>query len=163
MMPAWRRLAGRLRALLELGDPPPRIALSLAVGVFMSCTPFLGVQTLLSLAIAMIFRLNRAAAIAGTWLNLPWVMPLVYGAAFKIGTAVVPDPDGARDAWLTYLLEHPSALRWQDIGMLLQHVSIPLLVGTTVVGGVAALVTYAIALPALRVARRRKVDRGRVA
>src|SRR5262249_24902572 len=92
MMPAWRRLAARLRALLELGDPPPRIALSLAVGVFMSCTPFLGVQTLLSLVIAIIFRLNRAAAIAGTWLNLPWVMPLVYGAPFQIATLLFPDP-----------------------------------------------------------------------
>ena len=151
-----RRLSDRLRAVLELDDPPPRIASALAVGVFVGCTPFVGVQTLLSLVIALAFRLNRAATVAGTWLNLPWLMPLVYGAAFKIGTLVVPDPDGLRRAWLTYLVEHPSGLRWSDLGALLEHLSIPLLVGTTVVGGLAALITYAIALAALRAIRRRK-------
>ena len=160
-----RRLPGRLRAVLELDDPPPRIALALAVGVFVGCTPFVGVQTLLSLVIALVFRLNRAATIAGTWLNLPWLMPLVYGAAFKIGTLVVPDPDGLRRAWLTYLLEYPAGLHWGDLGTLLEHLSVPLLVGTTVVGGVAALVTYVIALAVLRATRRRsrKVSQRRAA
>jgi uncharacterized protein (DUF2062 family) len=155
-MLTWRHLSGRLRTVLELDDPPQRIAIALAVGVFVGCTPFVGVQTLLSLVIALVFRLNRAATVAGTWLNLPWLMPLVYGAAFKVGTLVVPDPDGLRRAWLTYLVEHPGGLRWGDLGALLEHLSIPLLVGTTVVGGVAALVTYAIALPALRAMQRRK-------
>src|SRR5207245_10597151 len=66
LMLSRRRLSGRLRAVLELDDPPPRIALALAVGVFVGCTPFVGVQTLLSLVIALAFRLNRAATIAGT-------------------------------------------------------------------------------------------------
>ena len=48
-----RRLSGRLRAVLELDDPPRRIAIALAVGVFVGCTPFVGVQTLLSLVIAL--------------------------------------------------------------------------------------------------------------
>lgn len=160
-----RHLPGRLRAVLELDDPPPRIALALAVGVFVGCTPFVGVQTLLSLVIAVAFRLNRAATIAGTWLNLPWLMPLVYGAAFTIGTLVVPDRDGLRRAWLNVLVEHPSGLRWSDLGALLEHLSVPLLVGTTVVGGLAALVTYAIALALLRATRRRrwKMDQRRAA
>ena len=160
-----RRQPGRLRAVLELDDPPPRIALALAVGVFVGCTPFVGVQTLLSLVIALVFRLNRAATIAGTWLNLPWVMPFVYGAAFKIGTLVVPDPDGLRRAWLTYLLEYPAGLHWGDLGTLLEHLSVPLLVGTTVVGGAAALVTYVIALAVMRATRRRsrKVSQRRAA
>ena len=164
MTPARGRLPGRLRAILELDDPPPRIALALAVGVFVGCTPFLGVQTLLSLVIAFVFRLNRAAAIAGTWLNLPWLMPLVYGAAFKIGTLVVPDPDGLRGAWLTFLIEHPGLLGWDDVGVLLEQVSLPLLVGTTVVGGVAALGTYTVARLALRKVRGRvKVGHRRAA
>ncbi len=163
-MLARRRLPVRLRAVLELDDPPPRIALALAVGVFVGCTPFLGVQTLLSFVIALVFRLNRAATIAGTWLNLPWVMPFVYGAAFKIGTLVVPDPNGLRRAWLAYLIEHPGRLRWDDLGALIEQVSVPLLVGTTVVGGVAALLTYAIALFSLRVTRGRvKVSHRRAA
>ena len=163
-MPARRSLSGRLRAVLELDDPPRRIALALAVGVFVGCTPFLGVQTLLSLVVALVFKLNRAATIAGTWLNLPWVMPFVYGAAFKIGTLVVPDPDGTRRAWLAFLMEYPRGLRWDHLGALIQQMSVPLLVGTTVVGGAAALLTYAIAMFALRATRKRvKVSQRRAA
>jgi len=151
-----KRLIDRVRAVLELDDPPPRIATAMAIGVFIGCTPFLGVQTLLSLAIAIVFRLNRAATVAGTWLNLPWIMPFVYGAAFKLGTLVVSDPDGVRRAWLTYLLEHPEWLHWRDVGPLLRQISVPLLVGTTVVGGIAAIVTYAVALRIARAARHRR-------
>src|SRR6185503_8685543 len=67
-----RAFVARLGAVLRLDDPPWRVALALAIGVFISCTPFWGLQTVLSLAVATIFRLNRAVTVTGTWLNLPW-------------------------------------------------------------------------------------------
>jgi hypothetical protein len=141
-----RRLAVRLREVLHLDDPAPRLALALAVGVFIGCTPFWGLQTVLSVAVALIFRLNRLATVVGAWLNLPWIAPLVYGAALRIGTLIVPDPAGTRGAWLADLLEHPTRVGWRDVGVLLSAISVPLLIGTTVVGLVAAAVTYVVAL-----------------
>jgi uncharacterized protein (DUF2062 family) len=123
------------------------------VGVFIGCTPFWGLQTLLSALTAVVFRLNRAATITGTWLNLPWFAPLVYGGALKVGTLVVPDPAGTRRAWLDFFLEHPDAFGWDDYLTLFQELSLALLVGCLVVGVVAALATYVIAL-GLLVARR---------
>ncbi len=149
-------LRHRLRALLHLDDPPPRIALALAVGVFIGCTPLWGVQTLLSLAIAVVFRLNRAATVTGTWLNLPWVAPFVYGAALKVGTLVVPDPTGVRGAWLAALTAAPNAFGWRDLLAALREVSGALLVGTVVVGAVAAAVTYLVALVVISGRRRRR-------
>jgi len=73
-------IVARLGAVLRLDDPPWRVALALAVGVFISCTPFYGLQTLLSLAVATVCRLNRAVTVTGAWLNLPWFAPLVYGS-----------------------------------------------------------------------------------
>ncbi|MGH7311879.1 MAG: DUF2062 domain-containing protein, partial [Candidatus Rokuibacteriota bacterium] len=69
------RLADRLRALLHLDDPPGKIALALAVGVFISCTPLLGLQTILAILVATVFPLNRAVTVTGVWLNLPWFAP----------------------------------------------------------------------------------------
>lgn len=163
MRASWQRLRDRLRALLHLDDPPGRIAFALAVGVFISCTPFWGLQTLLAILVATVFRLNRAATITGAWINLPWLAPFVYGAALTIGGAVVPDPGGARDAWLTYLLESPSSLGWRDILALLEEVSLALLVGTAIVGAAAAVATYFIArsLIAARRARRGGATPGR--
>ena len=159
MSPGRSRLArlwtkGRLLDALHLDDSTWRLALSLAVGVFISFTPFYGLQTLLAIAVAVICRLNRAATVAGTWLNLPWFAPVIYAGALRFGTLLLPDPSGMRGVWLTQLLTRPGSLGWHDLPVLLDHVSLPLLVGTSVLGGVAGLVTYIVAF---RVIARRRV------
>jgi uncharacterized protein len=147
----WTR--GRLLDALHLDDPPWRLALSLAVGVFISFTPFYGLQTLLAIGVAVVCRLNRAATVAGTWLNLPWFAPLVYAGALRFGTLLLPDPSGVRGMWLSQLLNRPGSLGWRDLPILLDHVSLPLLVGTSVLGGIAGLVTYIVSF---RVITRRR-------
>jgi uncharacterized protein (DUF2062 family) len=143
----------QLRETVRFDDPTWRLALAIALGVFISFTPFYGLQTLLAIGFAVIFRLNRAATVAGAWLNLPWFAPLVYAGALKVGTIIVPDPDGTRGAWLAYLLEHPRSVSWQDIPALLDEISLPFVVGTTMLGVVAAAATYVIAFTLI--ARRR--------
>lgn len=150
---ARRALGGRLHAVLRLDDPPSRIALALAVGVFISCTPFYGLQTLLSLGVATVFRLNKAATVTGTWLNLPWFAPFVYGLALHIGGLIVPDPQGVDAAALAALLRTSSSLSAADVIQRLRDVSVALLIGTAVVGVSAGVATYVVAFVLLR--RRR--------
>jgi hypothetical protein len=126
-----RALRDRFRPLLHLDDPPWRIALALAIGVFISFTPFLGFQTLLALLVAAVCRLNAAVLVTGTWLNLPWFMPFVYAGAWKLGAALLPDLEGV-GGW-----------------------SLALLIGSTVLGIVAAALTYVVALGVMRRRRRR--------
>lgn len=139
----WR---SRFTALLHLDDPPWRIALALAIGVFIGCTPLYGLHTILSIAVATLARLNKAAAVTGTWLNLPWITPFVYAASLKIGALIVPDPNGTRSAWVEFVLAHPGRLSWRDVVTLLDQISVTLLVGTAVFGAAAAIVTYVVAL-----------------
>lgn len=155
-------LGARLGALLHLDDPPDAIARALAMGVFIGCTPFWGLQTVLSIAVAWAFNLNRAAALTGTWLNLPWIAPFVYGAALKVGGLLMPDPDGRRAAWLDYLLDHWWSLSWRDAVPLFRELSVALLVGSAVVGAAAAAGTYAIAFAVLSARRGRRGDRAAV-
>jgi uncharacterized protein (DUF2062 family) len=150
------RYANRLRALLHLDDPPGKIALALAVGVFISCTPFLGLQTILAILVSTVFPLNRAATVTGVWINLPWFAPFVYGAALKIGAVLIPDPHGARDAWLKYVIEYPGRVSWGQMLALFQEISLPLLVGTLVIGVVAGLATYVVALGVISARRARR-------
>jgi uncharacterized protein (DUF2062 family) len=149
----------QLRQSIRFDDPTWRLALAIAIGVFISFTPFYGLQTLLAIGFAVIFRLNRAATVAGAWLNLPWFAPLVYAGALKIGTIVVPDPDGTRGAWLTYLLENPQNVSWRDIPAVLDEISLPFLVGTTMLGAVAAAATYVIAFKVITRHRARLASR----
>jgi uncharacterized protein (DUF2062 family) len=143
----------RFRGALHLDDPPWRLALSLAVGVFISFTPLYGLQTALAIGVAIALRLNRAATLAGTWLNLPWFAPMVYAGALRLGTLVVPDPTGIRGAWLAQLLSQPGSLGWRDLPALLDSMSLPLFVGTSMLGSVAGLVTYVVSF---RVISRRR-------
>jgi uncharacterized protein (DUF2062 family) len=124
-----------LGAQLQLDDSPWRSALALAVGVFISFTPFWGFQTLLALLIATVFRLNRAVTVTGTWLNLPWFAPFVYAGAVKLGALMLPGLSG------------------------LAGLSAYLLVGTTTLGLVAAVLTWVVAFGLIRARRlRRRAD-----
>ena len=147
-------LRARLRVLLHLDDPPWRIALALAVGVFIGCTPFWFFQTLLALGAAQVFRLNRAATVTGVWLNLPWFAPFVYGAALRVGTWLVPGQEAAAAEAVTKFLAGPEAISWDQVLVMLHRASGALMVGTTVVGAVAAVITYVVAVRVIRAQRR---------
>jgi uncharacterized protein (DUF2062 family) len=127
-----RQAAARLAALLALDESPWRVALALAVGVFISFTPFWGFQTLLALLVATVGRLNRAATVAGTWLNLPWFAPFIYAGAVKLGSWIWPDLAG------------------------LGGVSAWLLLGTTALGLAAAALTWLVTYTVMRLQRTRR-------
>jgi uncharacterized protein (DUF2062 family) len=128
----WRLWKARLGALFQLDDSPWRTALALAIGVFLSFTPFWGVQTLMALLLATVFRLNRAVTVTGTWLNLPWFAPFVYAGAVKLGALMLPDLSG------------------------LAGLSAYLLVGSTTLGLAAGLLTWVIAFCLMRARRHRR-------
>jgi uncharacterized protein (DUF2062 family) len=92
MRAALRRLG---QALLHTGDSPERTAVAFAAGVFIGFSPLLGLQTLLAILIAFLFRLNRLAVLVGAYVNLPWLMAPYYGAvtiagAWLLGQAAPP-------------------------------------------------------------------------
>jgi uncharacterized protein (DUF2062 family) len=124
------RLKERARSVLQLDDPTWRIALALAIGVFISCTPTFGFQTLIALGLAWVTRLSRAAMVLGVWINLPWVTPFVYAAALQLGSFILSHQPGFGGFWLM------------------------LVVGTTIIGAAAAVVTYVVSYGAL--SRRRR-------
>ena len=132
-----RQAAARLAALLALDDSPWRVALALAIGVFISFTPFWGFQTLLALLVATVGRLNRALTVAGTWLNLPWFAPFVYAGAVKLGSWLLPGLSG------------------------LGGISAWLFLGTTTLGLAAAALTWIVAYAVMRLRARRRADDAR--
>jgi hypothetical protein len=53
--------------------------------VFLGFSPFLGFHTVLGVAIAFLFRLNRVAVLLGVWSNTPWWIVPYYIAATGLG------------------------------------------------------------------------------
>lgn len=61
----------RLLHLLRQGLTPEKLALSLALGVGLSCFPVFGTTTVLCALVALAFRLNLPAIQVGNYLALP--------------------------------------------------------------------------------------------
>jgi uncharacterized protein (DUF2062 family) len=89
-----RRLIDPLLALLSQGVAPDRLALCVAIGVTVGCVPILGVSTILSALIALVFRLNLAAmqlsqAVMGP-LQILLIVPFVRLGEWLTGAAPQP-------------------------------------------------------------------------
>lgn len=78
--------------LLELEDPPEKVARGIAVGTFVSITPTGGIQTLIAIILATIMRGNRLAAALFTWLSNPITMVPVCWVNYTIGAILLGAP-----------------------------------------------------------------------
>jgi uncharacterized protein (DUF2062 family) len=81
-MVSWKDL---FKKLLHIEDTPERTALAYSIGVFLGFSPFLGIHTLIALAIAFLFNLNRVAILLGAWSNTLWWIVPYYMFATWIG------------------------------------------------------------------------------
>ncbi|MGC4081585.1 MAG: DUF2062 domain-containing protein [Vicinamibacterales bacterium] len=78
-----------LEALLHVHDTPERTAAAYALGVFLGFSPFLGLHTIVAIALAFIFSLNRVAVLLGVYSNLPWILVPYYAFATAVGAFIL--------------------------------------------------------------------------
>jgi uncharacterized protein (DUF2062 family) len=133
--------------LATLGDTPHRTALSFAIGIFLSFSPFLGFQILMAAAAAFTFKLSRAALIIGLCANLPWIMVPWYAATTAAGAAILRFPLTADfSAKMARLLENPVYRRafWEQATDVFGPLMWSFVLGSTVGAAVLALAAYVI-------------------
>ena len=141
----WKR---RMRSILTLDSHPGHISAGFAVGVFISFTPFFGLHSILAIIAAFILRINKVTCLTGAWVNTPFTVVPVLMASYRLGEHILghqPDKIVLKDLSFSYAIE------------LLQSHGAPLLIGTSLFGFAAALVSYAV-LYYIIVRFRRKDD-----
>ena len=74
-----------VKKLLHIEDTPERTALAYSIGIFLGFSPFVGLHTLVGLAVAFLFGLNRVALLLGVWTNTPWGIVPFYVVATWVG------------------------------------------------------------------------------
>jgi len=128
----WR---DKVKAILHLNDNPHRIAAAFSLGVFISCSPFIGLHFISAFFLAWVLRLNPVAVILGTLFNNPWTMAPIFGAGFWIGVRIYGRHEGLQP------------IHWQDltivnaIPQLVPYLK-PFLLGTTLLGIVTSVIAY---------------------
>jgi uncharacterized protein (DUF2062 family) len=143
-----------INRLLKIEESPRRIALAFSIGVFIGFSPLLGFHTVIGLAIAFVFGLNRGAILLGLFINNPWTLVPIYAFATYLGGLVVGFP-----AALSF-----SNLGWHQVWRsefwlaLLKHWDFltPMFVGSGMLSVFCAAVSYPLALLALKRARTQR-------
>jgi uncharacterized protein len=161
------RVNARLRyfwqRVLRLRATPHEVALGFAIGVFTACTPFLGVQTILALALAFVFRVSMPAAFFGTFIGNPLSWPAIWSASYIAGALLLgQDPGYVADHFAetanalgaTVVAQSPDALKVAITNI--SPVVGPMIVGGLLVGLIAAVLSYYSTRRAVRIFQRQQ-------
>jgi uncharacterized protein (TIGR03546 family) len=109
---------------------PARLGAAVALGVVVGCSPFFGLQMLLTVLLAWALRLNKVAALLGSQISTPPLTPILLIAAAQIGERLL------HGRWLPVTLEELQALPLRQFAA---DFLLDLVVGGLVVGGVLGL------------------------
>ena len=166
----WVRLHGWrfLRHVSRQRATPHAIALGTAIGVFIGLTPTVGLQTLIVLFLATLVGASRVAAVLPVWITNPVTLVPVYTFNYWLGTLLV---GGVRvevfretiSGILADLQAGEFGRAWGELFTLGIDVSLPLWLGSVLVGLVAAAPTYPLMRRAVILVRarlhRKRADR----
>lgn len=140
------KLREELRQIMSLKESPHRIAMAFAVGIFIGMSPLLGIHTILGIAVAWQFKLNRLVTLIGVFVTNPWTIVPIYTFGTWIGAKllgienIIPRIDWANISFLGFVNEFRPVL-------------MPFIIGNTVVGIVSAVISYIFIYKAVKKSR----------
>tara|TARA_B100000287_G_scaffold37855_3_gene34770 strand:- start:213 stop:818 length:606 start_codon:yes stop_codon:yes gene_type:complete len=168
----WSRAAEYMMARIKrLPDSPKNISFGVAIGVFVSFSPFFGVHVLLAFLIARSLRVNILAAVLGTFMGNPITFPIIAALNFKIGELFinVKTEEASSKTFLQQLVDVSYAF-YGNVGVMMRGEStdfsaileffygifLPYLVGGFILGVASGVVSYFIMLPIIVTYKARK-------
>ena len=146
--------------LCHRNDSPRRIALGVAVGMFIAWTPSLGLQTVLVILVGFLVPINRVAGVVVLYVSNPFTVVPMYLLAYRVGGLFTTSPglevrlrviwSGGGLGWWERLSQFWQ-LAWEFAG--------PLWIGGLTVGLLCGALTYLPALGLINWTRRRYEQR----
>lgn len=141
--------------IFEINDSPQKIALGLGLGVFLGIFP--GTGPIAALALAFLFRVNRASALLGSLLTNTWLSVATFLLSIKLGSVIMQVSwQGVYKEWIAYLADFKLANLFK---LSLLKVLLPVFVGYIVVALALGLAVYLIALVILSKIRHENKNR----
>ena len=144
----YRYYLARLRRyvahdVLHADDPPRPLALGAAIGIFIMFTPTFGIQMLLIVFAAWLFKANKVIGIPVAWISNPATAVPIYYACFVVGRVLLGHPEMG-EGWWAHLSKPPEGL-WLRVSFYwsrVMEIAAPLWIGSLVLGLAAAIPTY---------------------
>ncbi len=148
--------------VLHVDDTPHRIALSLAIAFFVTWTPTFGLQMILAVALATLFKANKFVGVPFVWISNPFTVVPIYGPNYWIGSLIL----GGRYKFSHFLdaVREASgngdgpvdrvAAWWQAVWPILP----PLWIGSLIMATVVGIVVYFVSLFGIQAYRKKRAE-----
>jgi uncharacterized protein (DUF2062 family) len=131
------------RRVLHADDPPHRLALGAAIGMFVMVTPTPGLQIAGVLFLAWLLRANKVVGLPLVWISNPATAVPIFYPCYVIGRWILHRP-GKPPTWWKELATPPAA--WDEATAFywakFLEIAMPLWVGCLVVGLFLGWITY---------------------
>lgn len=135
--------------VLHVDDTPHRIALSVAIGIFVTWTPTIGLQMILTVILCALCRANKAVGVPFVWISNPLTIVPIYYPNYVVGCWLLGGDYGGFDFIATLTRQVSGGgwwatvtAWWTNMAEAFWHVFWPLWVGSVVVGLVLGGLTY---------------------
>jgi uncharacterized protein len=131
--------------VLSINDSPHRIALSVAIGIFITWTPTIGLQMILTVALCFLLRANKLVGVPFVWISNPLTIVPIYAPNYFVGCWILSQPvtgawkslitasTASTDGWLDRIATSFDAMK---------PIFLELWVGSIAVGLVLGIITY---------------------
>lgn len=98
-MTKYRRKARKflIHNVLHVDDSPHRLALGVGLATLVAFLPLIGIQTVLAVALAALFRANKVVCIPVVWITNPITSVPIYGACLALGRLLLPSSASATE------------------------------------------------------------------
>ncbi len=138
--------------LFRIHGSPQRIALGFGVGVASGVLP--GTGPIVSLFLAFVFRINRAAALIGCLATNTWLSFLTFILAISLGSGILGiDGQQVRQEWELLLKE----FHWSSLFKLsVLKIALPVFIGYLMMAVLMGLLAYIVAIVLIQLKRKRK-------
>jgi uncharacterized protein (DUF2062 family) len=136
--------------ILRLKGQPEEVAGGMAIGVFIGLTPTVPLHTILSILIAFLLGKSKLAAVLGTCIANPFMLPFIYILDYKVGR-MITGVEGAPLVLSDHSVSHLLELGWD--------ITYPLLAGGIAVGLLSIFPSYFITKRVVVLYRERKRKR----
>jgi len=130
-----RFVTERIREIVKLDDPPHKLALAFAIGIFVAFSPWIGLHIISCLLFAWVFRVSKFVVLTATFVNNPWTMVPIYAFNLWFGIRITDGNISVPDiAW--------NEIGFRELFTVLKPFLWPFVIGSLAVGTAVGVISY---------------------
>lgn len=142
--------------ILHIDDTPRRIALGVAIGLFVAWTPLLGFHIPIALVVTFFFKANKFAALICVWASNAFTVIPVYYPNYLLGRTVLTllhtepklAPSEVAELFENFFFINRmianlfSSEFWHQLADFLLQIGVELFIGGFLIGGIISVTAY---------------------